>query len=281
MQTLLDAIQEGRLIELPENGKDRALQILATLIEAVPSLPHGTDVTGAVVNRERSGNTALGLGWACPHGRVPFDGELLCAIGWSPAGIDYGAPDGQPVRIVVMYLVPQNQKNVYLKEISSLVKTIRDKPDAKGLESSADLNDIRNRLLDLISATKDTEGPDTRARMIRLEARLAATPSPPPLTLAGYTMEPVTVVAGPDLKPVVLTQHRDLMEVIGSIPGLAETLNRTGSVESGPWRLLCRAATHYQADRVLFDCLAIKAVNPGPPAPPPPPAAVGPRNHSS
>jgi len=100
-----------------------------------------------------------------------------------------------------MYLVPQNQKNVYLKEISSLVKTIRDKPDAKGLESSADLNDIRNRLLDLISATKDTEGPDTRARMIRLEARLAATHLAAPLTLAGYTMEPVTVVAGPDLKP--------------------------------------------------------------------------------
>jgi len=61
MQTLLDAIQEGRLIELPENGKERALQILASLIEAVPSLPPETDVTGAVANRERSGNTALGL----------------------------------------------------------------------------------------------------------------------------------------------------------------------------------------------------------------------------
>lgn len=266
MHTLLDAIQEGRLIELPENGKDRALQFLSSLIEAVPSLPAETDVTGLVLARERSGNTGLGMGWACPHGRLSFDGELLCAIGWNPVGIDYGAPDGQPVRLVVMYLVPQNQKNVYLKEISSLVKAIRDKTDSKFLETATDLNDVRNRLLDLISVTQETEGPDARARMIKLEAKMAA-PVPAGLTLDGYVIEPLLVISGPGMKPVALAQHRELADAIEAAAGLGEALARQGSVELAPWRLLRRSATHYQADRVMFDCLAMKPVKPSNSAP--------------
>ena len=35
MDTLLEALQEGRLIELPENDKEHALQFLAHIIEAI------------------------------------------------------------------------------------------------------------------------------------------------------------------------------------------------------------------------------------------------------
>jgi PTS system nitrogen regulatory IIA component len=94
MDTLLDALQEGRLIELPDNNKDDALQFLAHVMEAIPSLPAGTDVVELVMARERSANSTLGKGWACPHARVSFEEDLLCVVGWSPQGIDYGAPDG-------------------------------------------------------------------------------------------------------------------------------------------------------------------------------------------
>src|SRR5208283_3366884 len=64
MDTLLDALQEGRLIELPDNNKDDALQFLAHIIEAIPSLPTGIDVVGLVMAKERSTTSALGSGWA-------------------------------------------------------------------------------------------------------------------------------------------------------------------------------------------------------------------------
>lgn len=67
MDTLLDALQEGRLIELPDNNKDDALQFLAHILEAIPSIPTGTDVVGLVMAKETSTNTALGKGWACLH----------------------------------------------------------------------------------------------------------------------------------------------------------------------------------------------------------------------
>src|SRR5581483_3418273 len=116
MKNLLNALQEGRFVELPETNKEKVLHYLATLIEAVPDLNAGTDVAEAVLAREQQFNTGIGLGWACPHMRTNHDAELLCAAGWSPAGIDYGGPDNQPVHWVVMYYVPDTQKNTYLKE---------------------------------------------------------------------------------------------------------------------------------------------------------------------
>ncbi|HUX61583.1 MAG TPA: hypothetical protein VMV32_09760, partial [Ignavibacteriaceae bacterium] len=60
MDTMLDALEEGRLIELPDNDKFDSLQLLAHIIEAIPSVPNGTDVAGLVLTREKNTNTALG-----------------------------------------------------------------------------------------------------------------------------------------------------------------------------------------------------------------------------
>jgi mannitol/fructose-specific phosphotransferase system IIA component (Ntr-type) len=263
MDSILDALQEGRLLELPDNDKQRALHLLSHLIEAIPSLPIGTDVAGLVWAREQAANTSLGMGWACPHARIPVEGDLMCAIGWSPAGIDYGAPGEPLVRIVVMYLVPENQKNHYLKEVSTLVKVLRSDPRFQGIEQAEDLNDVRNRLLDLVGAAKEMAGPDARARMIQLETRVSA-PKAPSLALEGMLIEPVAIVAGAGVKPLILTQSRELLEALDASPGLAEAMAQQGSHEHANWRILRRATTHYQGDRVMYDCLAIRPAETAP-----------------
>lgn len=257
MDTLLDALQEGRLFELPENDKAHALQFLAHVIEAFPEIPAGTDVVENVLTREETTNTALGNGWACPHARLEFDEDLMCVIGWSPEGIDYGAPDGKPVALVVMYMVPENQRNHYLREISVLAKALETYPGLEKLRGIEDLNDIRNYLLDLIDVTKETAGPDTRARMIRLQAR----PARRPLALGELSdliLEPVILVTGPDMKPVALTQNLSLMEWLDAAGNLAEKLETDGVYQNGQWRLLSRGAVTYQGGRVSYDCLAVK-----------------------
>lgn len=263
MNSLLEALQEGRLVELPDDpNKERALTILANLIEAIPSVPQGTDVAGSVMSREATGNTALGKGWACPHARLGNDGELLCAVGWSPSGVDYGAPDGKPVRLLAMYLVPLNQKNVYLREISNIAKALQALRDDSLWNSVHDLTQARNALLDMIGSAIESAGPEARARMIRLEARQAATPPAqlPGISLAGMTIHAVTIVACPSAKPIVLTQQRELMDELEKIPDLAATLARQGYMDTFGWRILSRGATDYPSDRVIYDCLAIKSL---------------------
>ena len=261
MNSLLEALQEGRMVELPDDrNKDRALTLLANLIEAIPSVPSGTDVAGAVMARESAGSTALGKEWACPHARLGNEGDLVCAAGWSPSGIDYGAPDGRPVRIVAMYLIPLNQKNAYLREISGIAKVLQAQTDDAKWANIRDLTQARNALLDVITAAIETTGPESRARMIRLEARQAAV-TPPQIsgvTLAGLTVQSLTVVAGPGGKPVVLSQHLELMTLLEALPDLAGLLTRQGYLDVGGWRILSRGTTPYPAERVVFDCLAIK-----------------------
>src|SRR5476649_1562687 len=99
---------------------------------------------------------------------------MVCSLGWSPAGIDYGSPDSQPVHLVVMYFVPESQKNSYLKEISSLARAIQSQPAMQDLKSLQDLNDVRHKLLDAMSIALESTAPEAKARMIQLEVRHAA-----------------------------------------------------------------------------------------------------------
>lgn len=257
MDSLLDALQEGRLIELPEDNREHALQLLAHLLEAIPSVPTGTDVVGLVMDRERLTSTALGRGWACPHARVPFEEDLVCVLGWSPTGIGYGAPDGMPVSMIAMYLVPANQRNHYLREISILAKALSTYADPGKLRAVTDLNDARNYLLDLIGSTKDMVGPDARARMIRLQARpsLAAQQA---RDLSQLIVEPLSLVVGPGLKPVVLSQSAGLGEILEGATGLVEALESEGVFHGAGWRVMKRSSVNYQGGRVVYDCLAIR-----------------------
>jgi len=257
MDTLLDALQEGRLFELPENDKTHALQFLAHVIEAFPEIPPDTDVVGLVMKREESVNTALGKGWACPHARVPFEEDLKCVIGWSPQGIDYGAPDGKPVNLVLMYLVPENQRNHYLREVSMIAKAIETYPQVDKLKEAESLNDIRNYLLDLIDATKETIGPDSRARMIRLQAR----PQKEALLfqdLSNLIVEPLTIVALPKMRPIFLTHSPGLMENLEREEEIVERIEKEGVLQVGGWKIIRRASCAYQGGIVTYDCIGVR-----------------------
>ena len=260
MKCVLDALQEGRLIELPDNNKTKALEYLATLIEAIPDIGEQGGITENVLAREQSHNTGIGMGWACPHGRTRHDGELVCAVGWSPVGIDYGSPDGIPVRLLVMYFVPEMQKNSYLKEISSLAKAIQMQPTLQDLTPLVDLAEVRHALLDAITVALESTLPEAKARMIQLEAKHAAVEEavaelPPELM---HSLAPMTVIVVPGCKPVVLGQDREVVQALEAQDQLANALQQHGRAEYRGIHLMVRFSTTYQPDRVVYDCIAFR-----------------------
>lgn len=257
MNSILTALQEGRLFELPDNDKTSALQFLAHVIAAFPQVPADIDIFEHVMKREESFNTALGKGWACPHARVSFEEDLMCAIGWSPEGIAYNAPDGKPVMLVIMYVISDTQRNHYLREISVLARALETYPGFEKLWDVKNLDDIRNYLLDLVDAAKESSGPDTRTRMIRLQAKAA----PEALAfhdLSNLIIEPVTLIAIPKMKPVALTQNQSLLEWLDSSSDLIARLEAEGVYQNGGWRVMRRGAVAYQGGRVAYDCIAVR-----------------------
>jgi mannitol/fructose-specific phosphotransferase system IIA component (Ntr-type) len=265
MKSLLSALQEGRLIELPGSDKQSCLTYLATLIEAIPDFRSGVDFIGAVHTREKAASTAIGRGWACPHGRVPGEGDMFCAIGWSPSGIDYAAPDGAAVRVVVMHYIPDSQKNAYLREISTLAKAIQGSPGLGEMSRAKDLGDARHRLIDLLTAALETALPDAKARMIQLEARQAVAAlgeALTPETLATLSIIPLSIFVAPSLKPLVLSQDREIAAALEADAGLSTELlagpPAARSFDRAGYRVVTRSVSTFQPDRLLYDCIAVK-----------------------
>lgn len=262
MKYLLNALQEGRFVELPETNKDKALNYLANLIEAMPDITPGTDVAGAVMAREQQFNTGIGQGWACPHMRTSHEGEIICSAGWSPAGIDYAACDSKPVRFVVMYYVPDSQKNVYLKEISGLAKAIQRKQGDLDLAKFQTLAAARDFVLDLVSSALETQLSDAKARMIHLEAKQAATTSveqaPPPVPVHPYAVTPLTVLVVPGARSVVLSQDAEVSAKLEAAGEMDAALAKAAPFDHGGYRILLRGVTNYSAKRMMYDCLAVQ-----------------------
>jgi nitrogen PTS system EIIA component len=264
MKALLNALQEGRLVELPDNIKNDALEFLGALLEAIPEVPNDDGITEKALARENLHNTGIGKGWACPHATTEHDGELLCSIGWSPDGVDYGSVDGIPVHLLVMYYVPDSQRNAYLKEISQLAKAIHQNEDLQKLQELTELSEVRHALLDAITHAIESVTPESRARMIQLEVRHAAAGAaadhgaPLSLDSIARSIMPVSILILPDVKPVVLSQDRELVENLESATTLAEDLEKSGHSARGDINVVLRSTEHYAPGRILYDCIAFR-----------------------
>lgn len=258
LKSVLDALEHGRLVELPDNDKSDALQFLATMLEAVPSVPAGTDIVEIVLDHEKTSNTSLGVGWACPHARVNTDGDLTCALGWSPTGIDYGIPGEPWVHMIVMFYVPDNQRNTYLKEVSSLARVLKNNPKFQAIEAFTDLETVRNNLLDIAHLAMNGNMKNARARMIQLEAFSKSVKAPEYLDLAGIDIDAMLIVALPNMKPIVLSQNQELATVTERDSGLLSAISSNNQIQIQDWQIVKRSATAYFGDRVVYDCIAIK-----------------------
>jgi nitrogen PTS system EIIA component len=264
MKALLNALQEGRLVELPDNIKTDALEFLGTLLEAVPEVSEEA-ITEKALSREKLHNTGIGRGWACPHAASENDGEVLCSVGWSPTGIDYGSPDGVLVHLVVMYLVPDSQRNAYLKEISQLAKAIHQNEELQKLQELEDLSDVRHALLDAITHAIESVTPEARARMIQLEVRHAEAAAGAetgiteiPGTVSGM-IYPVSILISAGTAPVILGQNAEMVVEIEQIADLPTELSKQGRASKEKLHVVLRSSEHYAKDRILHSCIAYRS----------------------
>ena len=266
MRSILTALQEGRLFELPDAGKDRALEFLARILDANPDIVVGTDTIEEVQKREQECNTGIGLGVGVPHIRAQREeGELFAAIGWSPAGIEYGAQDNEKVHLVVMYYIPGAQKNVYLKEISSLIKAIRKSGGIQPIAHATDLNQVRNLLLDWVSSGLGDAGPEAVARMIKLDVKQTQAAAPVPAIPAPTLPEAVAVRPGARVTPfqvlvtapgshLILAPDSICLGQLEKDAALVAQLAAGAAFLSDGQQIIVLGVTPYAGGRTLYQC---------------------------
>lgn len=88
--------------------------------------------------REDLGSTALGAGVAIPHGRVKGLKQPSAAFMRLQNPIEFAAPDGEPVSILIFLLVPEKATQQHLEILSSIAQLLSDADARQTLLSSTD-----------------------------------------------------------------------------------------------------------------------------------------------
>lgn len=88
------------------------------------------ELVHAIEERERMLSTGMGYGVAMPHARSGSLTSLRMAAGVSAAPIEYGAIDGEPVRLFFLLVGPEHEAGTHVKVLSRLARIVR-VPDAR------------------------------------------------------------------------------------------------------------------------------------------------------
>lgn len=100
-------------------------------------------------------------------------------------------------------------------------------------------------------------GFEARARMIQLETRSAQVGHKIE-QLSDILIEPVTIVIGLNQKPIVLSQNKELVELLDKSVQLMESISSKSYYEQIGWRVIKKNSSDYHAIRSLFECIAVK-----------------------
>jgi mannitol/fructose-specific phosphotransferase system IIA component (Ntr-type) len=89
-------------------------------------------------------STGIGFGIGIPHASTDLIYEVVGALGRSKAGVNFDALDNQPVKLVMLFLVPQGQFQKHLHTLANIAKFLH-KPDFRSaLEQAPDADVMLN-----------------------------------------------------------------------------------------------------------------------------------------
>jgi PTS system nitrogen regulatory IIA component len=84
------------------------------------------EVFDSLFERERLGSTALGYGVAIPHGRIKSLKEAAGAFYRLNPPLEFDSPDGLPISLCFILLVPQDANELHLQILGELAQMLGD-----------------------------------------------------------------------------------------------------------------------------------------------------------
>lgn len=144
---LVDILIRGRVhADVRASSKKRVLEHAATLLAAGA----GADIEGrvfdALIAREHLGSTGLGQGVAIPHGRVAADVQPSAAFIRLKQPIDFDAPDGEPVDLILALMVPEHFTDQHLSLLAQIAELFSHPEVVADLRAAPDSHTLYKRL---------------------------------------------------------------------------------------------------------------------------------------
>ena len=113
-------------LDLQASSKKRLFEQAGLLFENLDGIGRSL-VFDSLFAREKLGSTGLGQGVAIPHGRSKGLKEARGAFVRLAQPVPFDAPDGTPVSLVFVLLVPEKATEKHLQILSELAQMFSDK----------------------------------------------------------------------------------------------------------------------------------------------------------
>jgi PTS system nitrogen regulatory IIA component len=135
LTNLLSASQV--ILDLEAGSKKRVFEQAGMLFESQLGIARAV-VFDSLFAREKLGSTGLGQGIAIPHGRIKGLKQAAGAFIRLAAPIPFDSPDGRPVTLLFVLLVPEQATEEHLQILSELAQRFAERPFREKLSEAGD-----------------------------------------------------------------------------------------------------------------------------------------------
>jgi nitrogen PTS system EIIA component len=109
------------VLDLDVSSKQSAFEQVSELLENNCSIARSV-VLENLLAREALGSTGLGHGVAVPHGRIKGLKAVMAAFVRLKEPIPFDSPDGRPVKLLIVVLIPDNVTQQHLEILSEVAE---------------------------------------------------------------------------------------------------------------------------------------------------------------
>jgi PTS system nitrogen regulatory IIA component len=138
---------ENILLDAESASKKRVFERVGLLFENSQNIAR-SQVFDSLFAREKLGSTGLGQGVAIPHGRIKNLRDAVAAFVKTDTPIPFDAPDGAPVNLIFVLLVPERATDLHLQLLGELAQMFSDATFRERLIANNDPGTIHKMFTD-------------------------------------------------------------------------------------------------------------------------------------
>ncbi len=141
-------VSDAIVPELKATTRDEAIAELVEALAAAGAIPKSSvsEVSEAVLTREKQATTGIGKGVALPHAKLKGAKKPIGTIGRSSEGLDFSALDGKSVHSVILLLSSPDSPDEHLQAMETIFKHVQRDMFRKFLRQS----ETQEAIVDLI-----------------------------------------------------------------------------------------------------------------------------------
>lgn len=133
---------ENIVLDLDASSKKRVFEHAGLIFENNQGIARSA-VFDSLFSREKLGSTGLGRGIAIPHGRIKSLKKASGAFIRLQTPIPFDSPDGEPVSLLFILLVPEQATEQHLQILSELAERFSERACREALLSAPDAEAVR------------------------------------------------------------------------------------------------------------------------------------------